>query len=84
MVGWAALMMVVPLGIGMVFAMLSPMLVDIGWPVEAVGFTLNIVGSLVGLVAVFGGGACWLRRASCRRRSSLLCCGWPAGRGRRG
>ncbi|WP_432349584.1 MFS transporter (plasmid) [Shinella yambaruensis] len=56
MAGWAALMVIVPLGIGMIFAMLSPMLVDIGWPLEAVGFTLNIVGSLVGLLAVFGAG----------------------------
>ncbi|MEW9612497.1 MFS transporter [Shinella sp. S4-D37] len=56
MAGWAALMVIVPLGIGMIFAMLSPMLVDIGWSLEAVGFTLNIVGSLVGLLAVFGAG----------------------------
>jgi MFS transporter, PAT family, beta-lactamase induction signal transducer AmpG len=56
MAGWAALMVIVPLGIGMIFAMLSPMLVDIGWPLQAVGFTLNIVGSLVGLLAVFGAG----------------------------
>lgn len=49
---WALLMMIVPLGVGMIFAMLSPMLVDIGWSLEAVGFTLNIVGSLVGLAAV--------------------------------
>ncbi|WP_439622014.1 MFS transporter [Shinella sp.] len=66
MAGWAALMTVVPLGIGMVFAMLSPMLIDIGWPVDAVGFTLNIVGSLVGLVAVFGAGML-IRRFGRRR-----------------
>lgn len=66
MAGWAALMMIVPLGIGMVFAMLSPMLVDIGWPLEAVGFTLNIAGSLVGLVAVFGAGLL-IRRFGRRR-----------------
>lgn len=56
MAGWAALMVIVPLGIGMIFAMLSPMLVDVGWSLEAVGFTLNIAGSLVGLLAVFGAG----------------------------
>lgn len=52
MAGWALQVMIVPLGVGMIFAMLSPMLVDIGWSIEAVGFTLNIVGSLVGLAAV--------------------------------
>ena len=56
MAGWAALMVIVPLGIGMIFAMLSPMLIDVGWSLEAVGFTLNIVGALVGLLAVFGAG----------------------------
>jgi hypothetical protein len=57
-------MMIVRLG--MTFAMLSPMLVDIGWPLEDVGFTLNVAGSLVGLMAVFC--ACLLIRRFGRRR----------------
>ena len=66
MANWAGLMMIVPFGIGMVFAILSPMLVDAGWSLEAVGFTLNIVGSLVGLVAVCATG--FLIRRFGRRR----------------
>ena len=63
---WALLMLTVPIGIGMVFAMLTPMLVDIGWSVERVGFTLNVAGSLIGMVAVFVTG--WLIPRVGRRR----------------
>jgi MFS transporter, PAT family, beta-lactamase induction signal transducer AmpG len=50
---WIVTMLTLPIGIGMTFGLLTPMLVDIGWPMDSVGFTINIVGSLVGLVAVF-------------------------------
>lgn len=63
---WVVLMAVVPVGIGMVFGLISPMLVDIGWPVEQVGLLTNIAGSLVALVAVFATG--WLIRKFGRRR----------------
>jgi MFS transporter, PAT family, beta-lactamase induction signal transducer AmpG len=70
MARWAGLMMIVPFGIGMIFAILSPMLVDVGWSLEAVGFTLNIVGSLVGLAAVFVTG--FLIRRFGRRRILII------------
>jgi MFS family permease len=63
---WALLMLTVPIGISMVFAMLTPMLVDIGWSIERVGFTLNVAGSLIGMVAVFVTG--WLIQRVGRRR----------------
>ncbi|GGF86225.1 MFS transporter [Azorhizobium oxalatiphilum] len=63
---WALVMMLTPVGIGMVFGLLTPMLVDIGWSLERVGFTLNVTGSLVGLPAVLITGVLirrWSRRA---------------------
>ncbi|MGU3497049.1 MFS transporter [Xanthobacteraceae bacterium A53D] len=63
---WALVMMLTPVGIGMVFGLLTPMLVDIGWSLEWVGFTLNVTGSLVGLPAVLLTGILirrWSRRA---------------------
>jgi len=42
---------------GMVFGVLTPMLVDIGWSLESIGFTLNVAGSIIGLLAVFATGA---------------------------
>ncbi|WP_421592884.1 hypothetical protein [Shinella sp. M27] len=39
MASWAGLMMIVPSGIGMIFDILSPLLVDVGWSFDVVGFT---------------------------------------------
>ncbi|AWB07845.1 MFS transporter (plasmid) [Azospirillum humicireducens] len=64
--GWVLVMVTMPVGIGMTFGVLTPMLVDVGWSLERVGFALNIVGSLVGLVAVFAAG--WLLQRFGRRR----------------
>jgi MFS transporter, PAT family, beta-lactamase induction signal transducer AmpG len=63
---WAVTMLTLPIGIGMTFGLLTPMLIDIGWPMDSVGFAINIVGSLVGLVAVFVMG--WLVQRYGRRR----------------
>lgn len=62
---WVAVMVVMPIGIGMTFGLLTPMLVDAGWSLESVGFTINIAGSLVGLAAVFAMG--WLVQRYGRR-----------------
>lgn len=62
---WIATMLTVPIGIGMTFGLLTPMLVDVGWTMDNVGFTINIAGSLVGLGAVFVMG--WLVQRFGRR-----------------
>lgn len=63
---WVITMLTLPVGIGMTFGLLTPMLVDIGWSAEDVGFTINIAGSLVGLGAVFV--MAWLVQRFGRRR----------------
>lgn len=63
---WVITMLTVPVGIGMTFGLVTPMLIDVGWPTDSVGFVINIAGSLVGLVAVFV--MAWLVQRFGRRR----------------
>jgi MFS transporter, PAT family, beta-lactamase induction signal transducer AmpG len=63
---WVLIMLTMPVGIGMTFGLITPMLVDIGWSTDRVGFMINVAGSLVGLVAVLVAG--WLVQRFGRRR----------------
>lgn len=63
---WVVMMLTVPVGIGMTFGLVTPMLIDIGWSTDSVGFVINIAGSLVGLLSVFVMG--WLVQRFGRRR----------------
>ncbi|MEM9764733.1 MAG: MFS transporter, partial [Pseudomonadota bacterium] len=66
-VRWAAILLSYPLAIGMAYALLTPILVDIGWSLERIGFAMNIVGAGLGMVAACGAG--WLIRRFGRRHS---------------
>lgn len=46
---WFMIMALYPIGSTCGFALLNPMLVDSGWPLDDIGFATKIFGSLVGL-----------------------------------
>ncbi|MEM7111180.1 MAG: MFS transporter [Chloroflexota bacterium] len=47
---WVAVLLTYSLGISIVYALLNPMLVDIGWSLDQIGLATNIVGSLVSIL----------------------------------
>lgn len=53
---WLIILLIFPLGINIGYALITPLLVDSGWSLERIGFAVNIVGSLLGLVAALGAG----------------------------
>lgn len=57
---WLVLLLIYPVGGALVYAILTPMLVDIGWSMKRIGMVMNILGSGVSiLVSLFTG---WLLR----------------------
>jgi PAT family beta-lactamase induction signal transducer AmpG len=75
---WLVLLILYPLGISIAYAMIIPMLVDAGWTLERIGFTVNIVGALIGASAAMGAG--WLIR-KLGRRSTLMGTAFAQGMG---
>ncbi|KAA5604270.1 MFS transporter [Roseospira marina] len=63
---WLVLLSVYPLGIGLVYYLATPMLVDAGWSMEHVGFVMNVVGSLIGVASALAAGML-VRRVGRRR-----------------
>lgn len=53
---WLVVLLIFPLGINIGYALITPLLVDAGWSLERIGFAVNIVGSLLGLVAALSAG----------------------------
>jgi len=53
---WLVLLVVYPLGIGLVYYLATPMLVDAGWSLERIGFVMNVVGSLIGVASALVAG----------------------------
>lgn len=67
---WLKLLLIFPAGIGLAYGLLTPMLVDAGWRMEQIGLVMNVLGSLVGVLASIWIG--WLLRHRGRRWVLLL------------
>lgn len=50
---WILFLAVYPLGIGVSHGLISPMLVDIGWNLDKIGFVVHLIGYSVGILASF-------------------------------
>lgn len=48
---WFFILTISPISFSMAFSILTPVLVDTGWLIEDIGFSLRVVGSLVGVVS---------------------------------
>ncbi len=64
--GWFVMLLLYPFGLATVYYLTTPMLVDAGWSPERIGFTLNVVGALIGMSAALGAG--WLIQRLGRKR----------------
>ena len=54
---WVSILLTFNVGISIAYALINPLLVDLGWSLDHIGFVTNIVGSLTGVVgAVIAGG----------------------------
>lgn len=62
---WLAILLVFPIAISMAYALITPILVDADWPLERIGFALNVVGSAVGMLTALAAG--WVIRWIGRR-----------------
>lgn len=50
---WVVVLLTTNLGIGLGYALLNPLLVDLGWPLDRIGFAVNVVGSVAGVAGAF-------------------------------
>ncbi len=66
---WLALLLLVPIGSSMAYAVITPLLVDAGWSFGRIGFTVNVIGSIVGLLSALATG--WAIGRT-RRRNALV------------
>ncbi len=48
---WLVMLLFYPLGVSMGYALITPILVDAGWPLDRIGLVVNVVGSLCGIPA---------------------------------
>lgn len=65
MMRWLVVLSMYSLGIGTVYGLITPVLVDAGWSLERIGFAVNVSGSLVGLAGALIAG--WIIRALGRK-----------------
>lgn len=63
---WLLMLALCPTAIGLSYIMITPVLVDAGWPMARIGLVVNILGSLVGAVSAVLTG--WVIRHVGRRR----------------
>ena len=63
------LLLLFPMGSAMAYAVITPALVDAGWPLARIGLVVNVAGSLAGLGAAMATGW-WLGRIG--RRTALI------------
>jgi MFS transporter, PAT family, beta-lactamase induction signal transducer AmpG len=57
---WLIVLLTYPLGVSRAYGLITPLLVDAGWSLERIGFGVNVVGSVLGLLAALGVG--WMIR----------------------
>jgi len=83
---WLKLLLIMPMGIGLGYGLLVPMLVDSGWSMDQIGLVMNVAGSLCGIGASILTGMyirkvgryLALRRAAWIQCFALLCLLIPA------
>ncbi|MFP4439067.1 MAG: MFS transporter [Chloroflexaceae bacterium] len=57
---WLIILLLYPLGVSAAYGLITPLLVDAGWSLERIGFSINIVGSVIGMLGAVAVG--WLIR----------------------
>jgi len=62
---WLLLLVLYPLGMAMSYAMISPLLVDVGWKLSEIGFLQGVIGSIIGIISAIISG--WLVKKYSRK-----------------
>ncbi|WP_171348585.1 MFS transporter [Vibrio coralliilyticus] len=70
---WLALLLMLPIGSSLAYALITPILVDKGWALERIGFFVNVLGSSVGVLSAFFTG--WLIARVPRHRILVVSAG---------
>jgi MFS transporter, PAT family, beta-lactamase induction signal transducer AmpG len=65
---WFLFLLIYPVGCALAYAILAPMMLDLGWPMERIGIIMNILGSVLSAMSSLFTG--WLLRW--RTRFSVL------------
>lgn len=48
---WFIFLLILPIGFSSAYALINPMLVDLGWTIQDIGFVTKIYGSLLGIIS---------------------------------
>ncbi|MBI1298512.1 MFS transporter [bacterium] len=70
MLRWMPILLVFNVGISMAYGLINPILVDLGWALDRIGFSTNIVGSLFGIGGAVAAG--WIVQRFGRKTALLL------------
>lgn len=66
---WLVLLLMYPMSSSLTYALITPILVDAGWRMERIGFSVNVVGSSLGVLAALSTG--WLLTKLARRKALI-------------
>ncbi|ADD68368.1 major facilitator superfamily MFS_1 [Denitrovibrio acetiphilus DSM 12809] len=50
---WLRLMTIYPMGVSLSYFLIGPIMVDVGWSVEKIGFIVNVLGAAVGAATAY-------------------------------
>lgn len=67
---WFLLLALYPLGISLAWPLITPMLVDVKWELDDIGFVVNVIGSAIGIVGAMLAG--WFIKKLGRRATVNL------------
>lgn len=66
---WLMMLLLYPVGSSLAYALITPILVDAGWGLERIGFSVNVIGSLLGVLSALLTG--WLLKHFDRRKALI-------------
>lgn len=72
---WVIILATYGIAISIAYALINPMLVDLGWSLDQIGFVTNIVGSIFGIIGAFIAGTLVQRLG---RKTAMLLTGFFA------
>ncbi|RNF68998.1 MFS transporter [Marinomonas rhizomae] len=67
---WLSILMVYPIGSSLAYSLITPMLVDQGWTLEKIGWSVNVAGSALGVLSALLAG--WLIKKVTRRKALVF------------
>ncbi|MFB2579391.1 MFS transporter [Acinetobacter sp. c2-A9] len=66
---WFGLLLAYPIGFGMAFSLVNPLLVDVKWSLADIGFVTKVYGSIIGILSALSA-SLWVKKLG--RKNTLL------------